>query len=1306
MLPDAFAQTIYVQEGASGGGTSWTDATGDLKLALDNATAGSQIWVARGTYKPTTCTVCTVDDQRTYLQLKTGVSLYGGFNGSENLISQRNIAANPTILSGDIDGDNTLDGNSYTILYSENATDCRIDGLIFEAGNAQDFTAFGEKGNSGAAWYNTSILSGNFSNPIAANCTFRNNNARAFGGAVYQGGAFSGSVAPTFENCRFENNTAQSFGGGLYYDISFGGTGTLTMRDCAFTSNQSQTSGGAITLYNTENGNLTLDIEGLEMDQNSSVNRGGALYIFGKNGELSGTLKESTFADNDGGLGGGLYFNVSNNGTSNVLISDCTFTANDSQHGGGAIYLDASEGGSDTTRIDQCHFEQNYCDGSGGTIFINGVQGWAKTEVSSCVFWRNTCVFYGGAFYNFGKSGLCQPLIHNCLFYENQGSSAGAIYNLGSDNGDASPDILNCTFYGNKASVGACVYNQANDFTGTCSTNVVNCVFWGNHAGFGPIFQNGHSFPTISYCLFDVDDCEALNTGLNGMTTCGPGLIYQQDPMFADSSNQNFRLTDASPVLNIGSDTLINTFGIAKDLDALDRIEHGTVDYGAYEYRGLLGYVPPSITSSARDTLLCSGANLSLAVTAVGTPPLSYQWFLGGNPISGATSSQLILNPVEVGDAGIYTCQVSSTQGDQALSDPASVEVMPTVLPEAILTASDTQICVGEEVLFTAQFSHAGASPIVNWYLNDALIQAGGTNYSTTNFQDGDEVYVQLASSENCVSANPVNSNLILIQVESPVTVSVGITTATTICDGEPFTFDAIASNGGNNPTYEWLLNGQVVAGGASYTSTTFQDGDQVQCRLTSSQACVVASTVVSDIQTLSVILNSTPAVQLSSSATSICAGEEILFTASPTNEGTMPQYQWFLNGRAFSNSGASYTTASLEDGDEVSVELSSSLTCVTPSSVQSNTIGISVIENQTPSVQVTSSDTQICVGEVLEFIAQYSNGGSNPTFVWTLNGQDAGIDQDTLQLNNLPAGTYEVQCQMTSVATCVLPAIVQSEILLVEVTPLVEINVDLSVNSAEICEGDMVTFSVAHDGSAPAQEYEWIVDGETKQMGPSDEYMTSDLSDGSAVQVALYFTLDCLAEHPFLSNVIEIDVTSTAQPEIQISTSSLLICPGDTLEIQSQYQFGGTNPNFEWYLNGDLIITGPEGITTDQINPGDTLSCTFYTSLDCTVNDIATSNALVFGEATNCTVNTAELALDNVSIFPNPTTGLLHLQFDVQDRTQLSLLNSLGQEIQSTVHQPGNHQLQWSLDCPAGVYFLRWSQPKGSLVRRIVVLE
>jgi gliding motility-associated-like protein len=86
-----------------------------------------------------------------------------------------------------------------------------------------------------------------------------------------------------------------------------------------------------------------------------------------------------------------------------------------------------------------------------------------------------------------------------------------------------------------------------------------------------------------------------------------------------------------------------------------------------------------------------------------------------------------------------------------------------------------------------------------------------------------------------------------------------------------------------------------------------------------------------------------TPAVSISASSTSICAGSSVTFTATPTNGGTTPVYQWQVNGVNAGTNSATLTTSSLANGDKITAKITSNDPCASPSTATSNAVTIIV---------------------------------------------------------------------------------------------------------------------------------------------------------------------------------------------------------------------------------------------------------------------------------------------------------------------------------------------------------------------------
>lgn len=225
----AISAVIYVNINATGGnsGANWIDAFNDLQDAIALSTFGDEIWVAQGTYKPTSGTSRTV-----YFNIKNGTQVYGGFVGGETLLSQRDVEQNVTVLSGEIATGSASDNTYHVVYFSNVGNQTRLDGFTVTGGYCNV---------SSSAYGGGAIVSA--SSPTLANCKFQGNYAADGGGALNH----STSGVLTIENCVFDGNVGNTYGGGALRLYS----ATVNISDSYFKSNQSDTYGGAIFIYNS-----------------------------------------------------------------------------------------------------------------------------------------------------------------------------------------------------------------------------------------------------------------------------------------------------------------------------------------------------------------------------------------------------------------------------------------------------------------------------------------------------------------------------------------------------------------------------------------------------------------------------------------------------------------------------------------------------------------------------------------------------------------------------------------------------------------------------------------------------------------------------------------------------------------------------------------------------------------------------------------------------------------------------------------------------------------------------------------------
>lgn len=300
----AYSATIYVDANATGAnsGANWTDAYVDLQDAIALSVFGDEIWVAQGTYKPTTGTT-----RSTSFSIKNGTQVYGGFSGGETMLSQRDVDVNVTVLSGEI-GSGSASDNSYTVVYFNNvANQTRLDGFIITAGYNSGVSAYGGGARVVA------------SSPVIANCKFQGNYAEDGGGALNH----STSGILTLDHCVFDGNVGNTYGGGalrLY-------TGTVNISDCYFKSNQSNTYGGAIFAYDA-----IVNISNSVFAGNISQTSGSAIRI-GDVGTLH--LSNSLVVGNYTNQTGTITTSTFSNSSAHTVIN-CTIAHNKHDNSGGS----------------------------------------------------------------------------------------------------------------------------------------------------------------------------------------------------------------------------------------------------------------------------------------------------------------------------------------------------------------------------------------------------------------------------------------------------------------------------------------------------------------------------------------------------------------------------------------------------------------------------------------------------------------------------------------------------------------------------------------------------------------------------------------------------------------------------------------------------------------------------------------------------------------------------------------------------------------------------------------------------------
>jgi hypothetical protein len=514
-------------------GTGWDGAFQKIQDGIDSAWAAAQVlgscevWVASGTYRS------FEDDPMDSIMLRSNVQVYGGFAGVEQLLEERDVAANETILDGrDASG---AQASYHVVMGAEHGV---LDGFTVTGGDAEGSSPHHRGGglysNSARTTIRNCIFRGNRaieggalflydSEPVVERCLFEENSAD-LGGAVFilNGTAF-------FKDVRIEDNAAWSHGGGIYFQSVFGDC-EPSLEAVAIVDNRANLDGGGAYIEN-----CSPQMTSAKLERNEALRDGGGLFGFHGAAYLTESSIRANSAHGDGG-GAGSFDSALNLVDSQVL--------------------------------------ENRADGDGGGLRTT----WSESFVESTLIAANTAGADGGGVY----VDIDTPRFVESLITGNRAARGGGAFN--GERGAST--FLNTVLHGNRASaLGDGLYNAAQS-----EVDVVNTIAYGN--GTTEIFDEKESDTEVHFCDVRGGYTGILNLDADPLFTA-PGAWDDAETPDEPSddvwTNGDYHLLPGSPCVDRADETASPTQD-ADDKDWEDTADAGlpdtSVDIGAYDCQG------------------------------------------------------------------------------------------------------------------------------------------------------------------------------------------------------------------------------------------------------------------------------------------------------------------------------------------------------------------------------------------------------------------------------------------------------------------------------------------------------------------------------------------------------------------------------------------------------------------------------------------------------------------------------------------------------------------------------------------------
>jgi hypothetical protein len=449
----------YVKSSAEseGDGLSWDNASNDLQKMINASSAGDEVWVFAGTYKPkytaagwdgTSLSEGEAPRDRAFV-LKAGVKIYGGFTSEAEAETAPAFGGTgrtgTSTLSGDIDGTSGLskDDAYHVVIGADISAEnpAVLDGFTVSGGNANassndPITVNGKddiRRNSGGGIINSG------SSPILTNLIVSGNEASSVGGGMHN----RNSSAPELTGVTIEDNTA-GYGGGMANSYS-----SPIMKDMTIRDNTASSAGGG-GIYNAYS---SPKLKNVVISKNTAALSGGGMH----NGESFPELEDVIISDNivkgesQDGYGGGIYnAGYSDSQKGGLTLSNVKIINNRVENGfGGGI---ANSTYSSST-LENVTISGNYASDNGGGIYN---EKYSSSTLTDVIISGNSALVYGGGIYNNDNS---YSSLTNVTISGNYAKLDGG--GIGNNYNSSASDMKNTIVWGNGTEGdGTSIYNH------------------------------------------------------------------------------------------------------------------------------------------------------------------------------------------------------------------------------------------------------------------------------------------------------------------------------------------------------------------------------------------------------------------------------------------------------------------------------------------------------------------------------------------------------------------------------------------------------------------------------------------------------------------------------------------------------------------------------------------------------------------------------------------------------------------------------------------------------------------------------
>ncbi len=567
---------------------------------------------------------------------------------------------------------------------------------------------------------------------------------------------------------------------------------------------------------------------------------------------------------------------------------------------------------------------------------------------------------------------------------------------------------------------------------------------------------------------------------------------------------------------------------------------------------------------------ICVGDSIQF-IPDIWPPPDSIHWDFG-NPSSGFNNYSNLHAPTHIyADTGIYTVELFVRHNDNRTDTSwQMIHIVSSLKPNL---GPDRMICIGDSTTFDAGV----CSGCLFQWTDLTTSQTVGTNQTFTTSQVG--IYQVIRTD----TLGCTGSDTVQLTTTAPPSVT-NNPLSKSICSGEStniiltsnlpgtdYHWTATLSSGtitGFSPDSGLVINQILINAGSAPGIVTYY--------ITPEAGNCVGSAVDFPV---TVTPGDSVKISISVSTNNVCSGTSVTFTATPTNGGSSPAYQWRVNGNNVGTNSPSYTYNPIS-GDLVSCILTSSImVCISNNPATSNTIQMVVNPLNPVSITISPSANPICTGTSVTFLASTINGGTNPSYQWKVNGINVGGSANSYSY--VPLTGDHIVCVVTSDVICPTGNPATSNQITMTVNPNLPVSINITASANPVCSGISVTYSSATINGGTTPFYQWKVNGVI--AGTNSSTYTYNPVSGDQILCILTSSIACPIGNPATSNTISMNVVSSPAVSFTACFDTITTTNAKPFKLKGGIPLGGTYSG-PGVTNG-IFYPAVAGVGTHQIN-------------------------------------------------------------------------------------------------------------------------